>query len=91
MNARRGVTASAGGGCIISVRDYETEERGRGLVKPYGVRTTNGFRYLLFQVWDFDGEHYDFTFYIIEENNSTQKTRTHAQISGQIHSVWLFP
>ena len=69
---------SPGGGCIISVRDYESEERGRGLVKPYGVRSTNGFRYFLFQVWEFEGEHYDFTFYIVEENNSTQETRTHA-------------
>jgi hypothetical protein len=26
---------SAGGGCIVSVRDYETEERGTNIVKPY--------------------------------------------------------
>jgi SAM-dependent methyltransferase len=69
---------SPGGGCVISVRDYESEERGKGLVKPYGVRNTNGFRYLLFQVWDFEDEYYDLTFYIIEENNSTQEVRTHA-------------
>lgn len=69
---------SPGGGCVISVRDYESEERGKGLVKPYGIRNTNGFRYLLFQVWDFEDEYYDLTFYIIEENNSTQEVRTHA-------------
>ena len=69
---------SPGGGCVISVRDYEREEHGRGLVKPYGVRDTTGFRYLLFQVWDFEGDYYDLTFYIIEENNSTQEVQTHA-------------
>jgi len=68
---------SPGGGCVISVRDYESEERGRGLVKPYGVRSANGYRYLLFQVWDFEGEYYDLTFYIIEENTLTLKVRTH--------------
>jgi SAM-dependent methyltransferase len=68
---------SPGGGCVISVRDYESEERGGGLVKPHGVRRSNGFRYLLFQVWDFEGEYYDLTFYIVEENDTTQETRTH--------------
>ena len=69
---------SPGGGCIISVRDYESEERGKDLVKPYGVRNTNDSRYLLFQVWDFEGDYYDLTFYIVEENNRTQKVQTHA-------------
>lgn len=69
---------SPGGGCVISVRDYDSEERGKDLVKPYGVRSTNDFRYLLFQVWDFAGEYYDLTFYIIEENVSTLEVRTHA-------------
>ena len=72
---------SPGGGCVISVRDYEREERGKNLVKPYGVRSTNDFRYLLFQVWDFSGEYYDLTFYIIEENVSTMEVRTHAMRS----------
>ena len=67
---------SPGGGCVISVRDYASEERGRDLVKPYGVRSTNGYRYLLFQVWDFEGEYYDLTFYIVEENTLTQEVQT---------------
>lgn len=72
---------SVGGGCIITVRDYEREERGKNLVKPYGVRTENGKRYLLFQVWDFEGEHYDLTFFFVEENLSTQEVKTHAMRS----------
>lgn len=72
---------SVGGGCIITVRDYEREERGKNLVKPYGVRTENGKRYLLFQVWDFEGEHYDLTFFFVEENLSTREVKTHAMRS----------
>jgi SAM-dependent methyltransferase len=72
---------SAGGGCLITVRDYEREERGKNLVKPYGVRVENGYRYLLFQVWDFEGDHYDLTFFFVEENLATQEVKTHAMRS----------
>jgi SAM-dependent methyltransferase len=72
---------SAGGGCIITVRDYEREERGRNLVKPYGVRVEDDKRYLLFQVWDFEGEIYDLTFFFIEEDLTTQEVKTQAMRS----------
>jgi 2-polyprenyl-3-methyl-5-hydroxy-6-metoxy-1,4-benzoquinol methylase len=39
-----------GGGCLVTVRDYDREERGTGLVKPYGVRDRDGKRYVIFQV-----------------------------------------
>lgn len=72
---------AAGGGCLITVRDYEREERGKNLVKPYGVRVENGHRYLLFQVWDFEGERYDLTFFFVEENLATGEVKTHAMRS----------
>lgn len=72
---------SGGGGCIVTVRDYAREERGRNLVKPYGVRIENGKRYLLFQVWDFDGEHYDLTFFFVEEDLSSREVKTHTMHS----------
>jgi SAM-dependent methyltransferase len=61
-----------GGGCIVTLRDYAREERGRHLVKPYGVRLEGDKRYLLFQVWDFDadGERYDLCFFFVEGNYS---------------------
>jgi SAM-dependent methyltransferase len=68
---------AAGGGCLITVRDYEREERGKNIVKPYGVRIENGKRYLIFQVWDFEGDHYDLAFYFIEEDLSTATVRTY--------------
>lgn len=70
-----------GGGCLVTVRDYAKEERGRNLVKPYGVRIENGHRYLLFQVWDFEGDLYDLTFFFVVENLSTVEVRTHAMRS----------
>jgi SAM-dependent methyltransferase len=73
---------SAGGGCLITVRDYAREERGKNLVKPYGVRVENGKRYLLFQVWDFEADHYDLTFYFVEENLSSREVKTHAMRSS---------
>jgi SAM-dependent methyltransferase len=72
---------SVGGGCLVTVRDYEREERGRNLVKPYGVRVENGHRYLLFQVWDFEGDCYDLTFFFVVENLATGEVETHAMRS----------
>ncbi|MBK7616639.1 MAG: class I SAM-dependent methyltransferase [Burkholderiales bacterium] len=70
-----------GGGCLITIRDYEREARGTNLVKPYGTRVENGSRYLLFQVWDFEDAQYDLTFFFVEENLSTQVVKTHAMRS----------
>jgi hypothetical protein len=70
-----------GGGCLITVRDYEREERGKNLVKPYGVRELGGKRFVVFQVWDFEGEYYDFTLYIVEEDLSSKEVRTEAMRS----------
>lgn len=72
---------ATGGGCLITVRDYAIEERGRNLVKPVGVRIENGRRYFLFQVWDFVGEHYDFSFFFIEEDLSSDQVKTHVMRS----------
>lgn len=73
---------SVGGGCIVTVRDYEREERSKNIIKPHGVRIENGKRYLIFQVWDFEGEYYDLAFFFVEEDQSTSKVRTHVMRSG---------
>lgn len=69
---------SPAGGCVITVRDYDAEERGINKVKPYGVRVENGRRYLIFQVWDFEDDVYNLTFIFVEEDLSTQAVVTHA-------------
>lgn len=82
---------AVGGGCVVTVRDYEREARGRNLVKPYGVRIENGTRTLLFQVWDFDGDQYDVSFFFVAEDLasgavSTQllRSRYHAVSTGRL-------
>jgi 2-polyprenyl-3-methyl-5-hydroxy-6-metoxy-1,4-benzoquinol methylase len=55
-----------GGGCLLTIRDYDKEPRGTGIVKPYGIRENSGKRYLVFQVWDFVGEVYDLSMYFVE-------------------------
>ncbi len=70
-----------GGGCIITVRDYDLEPRGVNIVKPYGARVEGDRRYVLFQVWDFEGEYCHITFFFVEEDLGTLKVRTHAMRS----------
>lgn len=65
-----------GGGCVITVRDYDSEPRGRNIVKPYGMRMEGDKRYLLFQVWDFEGDCYDLAFFFVEEDLVSGEART---------------
>jgi len=81
-----------GGGCVISVRDYAAEPRGRGIVKPYGVREEAGKRFLLSQVWDFEArpaaadgtpqaDLCHIAFFFIEEDLASRQVRTHVMRS----------
>jgi 2-polyprenyl-3-methyl-5-hydroxy-6-metoxy-1,4-benzoquinol methylase len=45
-----------GGGCLITLRDYEKESRDGIQVKPYDVRIENGIKYIIFQTWEFHGD-----------------------------------
>jgi len=56
-----------GGGCLITVRDYEKEELEGTQVKPHGVRYEGGRKYLVFQVWEFQGCIYDVSLYFVED------------------------
>ena len=65
-----------GGGCIITVRDYEKEDFSKQQVKPYGVREVDGIRWLIWQVWDPHPPTYDVTIYFVEDRGGTE-CRTH--------------
>jgi SAM-dependent methyltransferase len=69
--------ARPGGGVLLTVRDYDVEERGTGLVKPYGIREEGGKRYLIFQVWDFVGQVYDLAMYFVEDDQISDELVTH--------------
>lgn len=66
-----------GGGCLLTVRDYDREERGGGLVKPYGVREEGGKRYVIFQVWDFVGEIYELSMFFVVDDRASEQLVTH--------------
>ena len=66
-----------GGGCVLTVRDYDKEERGTGLLKPYGTREENDKRYAIFQVWDFVGQVYDMAMYFVVDDRSSDQLVTH--------------
>ncbi len=66
-----------GGGCLLTIRDYDREERGTGLVKPYGVREEGDSRYVIFQVWDFAGQIYDMAMYFVVDNRTSDEITTH--------------
>ena len=66
-----------GGGCVITVRDYEREPVRGTVIKPYGERLRHNKRYTLSQTWEFASEQYDLTFSIIEEDTTTRATQTH--------------
>ena len=65
-----------GGGCIVSVRDYEKEDFSKSQVRPYGIREENGIRWLILQFWNPKGETYDLTLYFIEDRGGAE-CRTH--------------
>jgi SAM-dependent methyltransferase len=57
----------AGGGCLISVRNYENTPRAGQTLLPRHVHELEEGRLVLFDVWDHEGEFYDFTTYIIRD------------------------
>lgn len=64
--------ARPGGGCLITVRDYDKEERAGVQVKPLGVRKEGEAKYLVFQVWEFEGMIYDLSMYFVEDHGEAE-------------------
>lgn len=59
---------TAYGGCIISVRDYDAMELGGRKLLPRLVHETRHGKIVVFDCWDFDGDYYDITIYIVEDD-----------------------
>ncbi len=63
------------GGCLISVRDYDAMERGGRKLYPRTVHDIPAGRIVIFDCWDFDGDFYDISMYIVEDTGQgTAKT-----------------
>lgn len=57
-----------GGGCLLTVRDYQREEKSGVHVKPIELRRdAAGVRHFVWQVWEFDGPTYDLSLYLAED------------------------
>ena len=56
-----------GGGCIVSARDYSEVEREGRVVQPRKVHNIPGGRVVMFDVWEFAGDRYDMTTYVVED------------------------
>jgi len=69
-----------GGGCLISVRDYEKETLEGQIVKSHGIRKEKDVRYFIFQVWDFRGSTYDLSLYFVEDRGEAE-CKTHVMRS----------
>lgn len=72
--------AARGGGCLISVRDYPEAPPAGTELHPYGVRDVDGSRFVIYQVWTWDGPFYDLALCIMEDTGAadchTQVLRT---------------
>jgi len=74
-----------GGGCVVTVRDYENEDLTSGRVIPYGLREEHGIRYLVFQVWEFDGPIYELSMYFLQDDRASE-CKTHV-IRTQYYAI----
>ena len=77
-----------GGGCIISVRDYDEVEKGGRVMHPRTVHETQDGKVLMLDLWEFDGDYYDLTMYVVSDHGAQQPT-TQAIRGGRYYCVGL--
>lgn len=70
-----------GGGCILGIRQYDREPRGKGLFHPFRVHEEGDKRTIIFQVWDFEGDQYALSMYVVEEDRRLDQATTHVMRS----------
>ena len=79
----------AGGVCLVSVRDYDQMERQDGLkMYPRTIHAIEGGQLVMLDVWDFSGDQYEITTYIIEDMGG-EKAATHVLHGGRYYCVGI--
>ncbi|MCB9881215.1 MAG: class I SAM-dependent methyltransferase [Planctomycetes bacterium] len=68
-----------GGGVILTLRDYRDHPTEGIEFHPYGARRDeDGVLHLMFQVWEWDGEHYDFALHhVCDHGGDAATSRIH--------------
>jgi SAM-dependent methyltransferase len=61
-----------GGGCIITVRDYDSVNKKESQFKPYGIHKSHNGNIVLFQIWEFKGDKYLLSMYRLEDNGKSK-------------------
>lgn len=65
-----------GGGCLITMRDYEKEGRLNLQILPYRVRDRKGKRFIPFQIREYSGDRYELSLYlVIDEGTKKPETK----------------
>lgn len=77
---------TAEGGCIISVRDYAAMERSGKKLTPRHAHQTREGHMLVFDLWEFEGEFYNFTTYLVEDKGRAT-ANTHVIRGGRYYCV----
>jgi SAM-dependent methyltransferase len=77
---------SESGGCIISVRDYDAVERDGRKLYPRQVHDVPQGKIVVFDCWEFDGDFYDMTMYIVEDTGDTT-AQTHVIRGGRYYCI----
>jgi SAM-dependent methyltransferase len=80
--------SSEQGGCIVSVRDYATIQKGGRQLYPRRVHETENGKLILFDLWEFDGDYYDMTIYLVEDTGSPT-VKTTAVRGGRYYCVTI--
>lgn len=74
------------GGCLVSVRDYATLKHDNCHFYPRTVHETPSGKLILFDIWQFEGDYYDMTTYVIEDKGQS-KANTHVIQGGRYYCV----
>jgi SAM-dependent methyltransferase len=76
-----------GGLCLISIRDYAQMDREDGKkMYPRTLHSIEGGQLVMFDVWEFEGDQYEITSYIIEDKGGSEAI-THILHGGRYYCI----
>jgi len=78
-----------GGGCIISVRDYDATPRGGRQMHPRTVHETPQGKIIIMDLWEFDGDYYDLSMYVVTDPGAGKPPSVQAIRGGRYYCVGI--